>query len=140
MAYVIDSSVLITIERRGSGLDELRRVLPRREAESISSISIAELLEGVSNADSLERRLQRSRYIETLIEAVPIIPFGLLAARAHAEINHALTRAGQRIGANDLLIGATAVAYGFTVLTENLRDFHRIPGLSVELPSWEDHA
>jgi predicted nucleic acid-binding protein len=43
-----------------------------------------------------------------------------------------LRRAGQTITANDVLIAATALAYGFTVLTGDLDDFPRVPGLIVQ--------
>ena len=40
------------------------------------------------------------------------------------------------IGAHDLQIAATALAWGYAVLTDNLRDFHRVPGLEVRQPIW----
>ncbi|MBI3977029.1 MAG: hypothetical protein HY331_02475 [Chloroflexi bacterium] len=48
----------------------------------------------------------------------------------------ALAATGQPVGAHDLLIGAAALAHGYTVLTENVRDFRRIPGLTVRQPNW----
>ncbi len=136
MAYVVDTSVFIAIERRGLDLDELRLALPQHEAIFISSITASELLTGVHHADSVQRRLQRSTYVEDILEIVPLLPFDLLAARTHAELNHRLAREGQRIGAHDLIIAATAVAHGVGLLTNNTREFARIPGLEVREPDW----
>ena len=65
-----------------------------------------------------------------------ILPFDLSAARIHAELWAQLTAAGHMIGPNDLLIAATALAYGYAVLTENVRESERVPGLTVRRPAW----
>ena len=44
--------------------------------------------------------------------------------------------AGQTTGAHDLLIAATALAHGYGVMTDNIRDFERVPGLEVRQPDW----
>jgi tRNA(fMet)-specific endonuclease VapC len=140
VAYLVDSSVLIAIERRGDDFDALAAALPRRQPMALASITAAELLAGVHHADSADRYLRRSAFVEMVIESVPVISYDLLAARVHADVGHELQRAGQRIGEHDLIIGATALAHGFRVLTENLRDFERISGLEVERPNWERNA
>ena len=67
---------------------------------------------------------------------MPVLPFDLLVARVHARVSAQLLDAGRLIGAHDLLIAATALAHGYAVLTQNLRDFRRVPGLDVRQPSW----
>jgi predicted nucleic acid-binding protein len=47
-----------------------------------------------------------------------------------------LAAAGQLIGDRDLLIAATALTHGYDLLTNNLRDFARVPGLRVRQPTW----
>jgi predicted nucleic acid-binding protein len=47
-----------------------------------------------------------------------------------------LRRAGNLIAPHDLMIGATALLHGYDVLTHNVRDFDRLPGLKVRLPGW----
>ncbi|HLH21188.1 MAG TPA: PIN domain-containing protein [Chloroflexota bacterium] len=61
---------------------------------------------------------------------------GLVAARVHARIWSDLATIGQPIGAHDLLIAATALAHGYAVLTNNLREFQRVAGLVVRQPNW----
>jgi len=60
---------------------------------------------------------------------VPVIPFGLAEARAHARIWAELAGAGALIGAHDLQIAATALVAGSEVATLNLNEFGLVPGL-----------
>ena len=66
----------------------------------------------------------------------PALPFDLRVARMHARIWAQLAAAGQPIGAHDVLIAATALAHGYAVLTQHLRDFQQVPGLVVRQPNW----
>ena len=77
-------------------------------------------------SDTLTRR------VEQLLEALPVLPFDEPADRHYADIRASLERAGTPIGSHDLLIGAHARSLGLTVVTRNLREFERIPGLKVE--------
>lgn len=135
MTLLIDSSVFIALERRRVTLDALVHVAPD-EPVALASITASELLAGVYRADSLARRVQREAFVEAILERVPVLPFDLLVARIHAQLWAELTTSGQLIGAHDLLIGATALAHGYSVLTDNLRDFRRVPGLNVRQPTW----
>jgi tRNA(fMet)-specific endonuclease VapC len=65
------------------------------------------------------------------------LPFDLQAARVPAHIQAQLLAARQQIGANDLLIAATARARNMPVLTDNFRDFERVPNLVVQQPDWQ---
>ena len=84
----------------------------------------------------MERRRAREAFVELVLTRLPILPFDLQAARIHARIAAEFAAAGQPIGLNDLLIAATALTHGYSVLTENLRDFERVPGLVVQRPDW----
>jgi tRNA(fMet)-specific endonuclease VapC len=59
------------------------------------------------------------------------LPFGLLAARAHARIWAELAAGGQDVGAHDRLVAATAITAGWRVGTANTRHFERIQGLDI---------
>jgi len=89
------------------------------------------LLVGVHRADSAARRNQRLSYVEAILAGFPILPVDTEAARLHAQLHAAQLTAGPRSGAHDLLIAATALAHGFAVLTRDVDDFSRVPGLSV---------
>lgn len=102
------------------------------EPLAMAAITASELLVGVHRADSPERRLYRQVIVESLLRAIPVLPFDLPIARIHAQLLAQVTTSGQTIGSHDLLIAATALAYGQVMLTDNVRDFHRVPGLEVK--------
>lgn len=136
MGQVIDSDVLITLERSGLSPEETIVTIGETESVAISSITVSELLVGVHRAQSEERRLRRSAFVEAIVERVTVLPFDTRIARVHAEVWAQLAARGQRIGSHDLLIAATALTYGYSVLTYNLREFQRVPGLTVRQPAW----
>ena len=103
---------------------------------SISAITASELLTGIYLAESAERRARREDFVEAMLEDVPILPVDVNVARVHAELWAHLSKAGQMTGAHDLLIAATALAHGDSVLTDNVRDFEKVPGLAVRQPDW----
>jgi tRNA(fMet)-specific endonuclease VapC len=131
MGLIFDSSALIFLERN---LQNIERIISEREEEpyGISVITVSELLHGVHRADSEKRRLEREAFVEKVIELFPAYPFDLNAARIHAKIWANLAKKAVAIGAHDLMIGATCISLGFSVVTSDVRDFERIPGLKIE--------
>jgi predicted nucleic acid-binding protein len=134
MGIILDTSIIIEAER---GRLDLERFVTGREAEpfGLSIITVAELLHGVERADTDARRLQRSAFVEKVIEIFPLYPIDLQTTRVYASIWANLHRHGTLIGAHDMLIGATAIAHGFSIATFNQRHFSRIPGLRIEILS-----
>jgi predicted nucleic acid-binding protein len=135
MARLIDSSALITLERRGLSPDTLERLVPA-EPGAIATITASELLVRVYRATSLEHRQRREAFGGTVLAELPILPFDLQVARVHAQIFAELASTGSLINAHDLLIAATALTHNLPVLTENVRDFERVRGLVVQRPDW----
>ena len=70
------------------------------------------------------------------MEAIPDLPFDLLAARVYAGLSVELAATGRPMGAHDLLIAATALAHGYAVVTENPTHFQAVPALVVRTPLW----
>ena len=135
MARLIDTSALVALERQGQSLDPLVSAAAD-EPVALAAITASELLFGLERADSPQRRLRREAFINAVLDLAPVLPFDLRVARIHAGIWAQLSAAGQIIGAHDLIIAATALAHGYSVLTDNLREFHRVPGLEVRQPDW----
>ena len=135
MAQLIDATIFITLERRGQQTLDLSAIAPD-ERIGIAAITTSELLVGIHRADSPERRLRREAFVEAILERMLILPFDLRVARVHAQLWAQLTAAGEMVGAHDLLVAATALAHGYSVLTDNLRGFQRVPGLVVRRPTW----
>jgi len=130
MGTLIDSSVLIAAERRTLDLDAAI-VADGEEGVAIAAITASELLHGVERATNPAQRQRRAAFVETLLAALPILPFDLVTARIHASLWATLASKGKSVGPHDLLIGATAIAAGYRVVTRDRRGFERIPGLEV---------
>jgi predicted nucleic acid-binding protein len=135
MAHLIDTSVFIGLERHNAHMRDVARSMPD-EPVAIASITASELLAGVYRANSPARRLRRETIVEAILGIVSVVSFDMRVARVHAKIWMQLAARGEIIGAHDLLIAATALAYDDAVLTENLRDFQRVPELVVHQPEW----
>lgn len=127
MAVLIDTSVLVNVERRGQSLE---RALGERE-RAISLITASELLHGVHRARDDRVRTRRQAFVEYLISSIEPLPITTSVARAHAAIWAGLERDGEAIGAHDMWIAATAVSHGMEIATANATEFERVPGLTV---------
>lgn len=131
MTLFVDTDLWVDALRgRGEALRRrLEPVAPR--SVRVPSIVQAELLLGAAKSSRPERS---RRAVLALLDPFRIVSFDVEAARAYAGIRATLERDGNRIGANDLIVAATVVASGGTLLTGNRAEFSRIPGLSVESP------
>jgi tRNA(fMet)-specific endonuclease VapC len=127
VAVLIDTSVVIEIERGGRSLDEA----VGDEERAISVITASELLHGVHRATIEQVRLRRHAFVEHFLANLEPLPITTQIARVHAELWAGLEADGMRIAAHDLWIAATAVAHGMRVATANVRHFERIAGLAV---------
>jgi tRNA(fMet)-specific endonuclease VapC len=135
MGVVVDTSVFVNIERTARRLDAFITELGETNL-LIAAITASELLLGVHGARPESRRAQRDALVEEVLKTLTVAPFDLAIAREHARLWSHLARQGQMIGPNDLLIAATAVYHGYAVLTDNVREFERIPELEVRSPRW----
>jgi predicted nucleic acid-binding protein len=125
---------MIDLERRGLSPLMLRE--DEDEPWGMSAVTVSELLFGLYRANTPLRRGQRQAFLSDALRLLPTLPFDLMVAEVHARIWSELAGAGQRIGAHDFIIAATALAYEYTLLTDNVREFSRIPGLEVRQPAW----
>ena len=132
MGIILDTSILIEYERKKLDLNSF---IDGRENElfGLTTVSVAELLHGVHRADTDIRRSKKSEFVEKVIETFYIFPFDLKASRVYAKIWSDLLGKGIKIGAHDMIIGATAIANDFSVATFNLRHFRSIEGLKLEI-------
>jgi len=129
MGQLVDTSVFIMLERRGLALRDLS--LAPDEPVALASITASELIAGIYRADTPERRIRREAFVERLLMMLPTLAFDLPAARIYAQLSEDLRSRGLPIGAHDTLIAATALAYDYQLLTDNMRHFERIEGLDV---------
>jgi len=132
VALLIDTDLLIDLER-GAGTPEVERLLGE-EDRGISVITVSELLHGVLRARGASRRARRRAFVEHVLAGLQAVPITEAVARVHADIWADLSVRGERIGAHDLWIAATALAHGLGVATRNASHFDRVPGLRVLSP------
>lgn len=140
MGSVLDTTVFIDLERaagattgsdpRGVVGRSLSRALGDEEDVGIAAITASELLHGVHRA-SPQHRARREVFVEAVLGVVPVLPFDLLAARAHARLWAELAAQGLDVRAHDRMVAATAVSVGWRVATANVRHFDRVPGLEL---------
>jgi len=97
----------------------------------VSVVTIAELVHGAYRTKTQAQQQRRLEFIERLSSDVPVHPVTLAIARLAGRIEGQQEAMGIQFAFEDLLIGATALHLGYEVATLNLRDFQRIPGLSV---------
>ena len=95
----------------------------------ISSITYAELCLGAAHSAKPGRN---ERELKAFCVDLDILPFDVGAGVHYGEIREALQQRGQPIGANDLLISAHARSIGAILVTNNEREFGRVPGLRME--------
>jgi predicted nucleic acid-binding protein len=132
VAALLDSSILIAAERGDLELDRLAESYGETDL-ALAAISASELLHGVHRLRSSARKIRAETWVEGVLSAIPVLPFDLACARAHARLGAQLVRKGTTIGAHDLAIGASALAWGYAVITRDKRSFPRIPDLKVLL-------
>ena len=135
MRYLLDTNICIYVIRRRP-----RQVLARFQRCAVgdiglSTVTLAELQYGVAKSAFPERNQEALAAFTLPLE---ILPFDAPAAAAYGPIRATLERQGTPIGAMDLLIAAHAVSLGVILVTNNPREFRRVPGLQVE--NWVDEA
>jgi tRNA(fMet)-specific endonuclease VapC len=132
MAIILDADVVIRGER---GTFDLKKWVASRPNEQfeIAAITVAELWQGVERASGTHR-IKRERYLSTVLQSLPIVPYTEQTAYEHARIWAELESRGNMIGFYDLIVGATALERGSHVATFNNRHFAQVRGLRVLEP------
>ncbi len=128
LAYLLDTNILSDLVRNPQGMVAAQITRAGEDTVCTSIIAAAELRYGAikSNSAKLAER------VDILLSALEILPLETPADHQYASLRHRLTREGTPIGPNDLLIAAHALANDLTVITANVGEFSRVPGLKVE--------
>ena len=129
LSRLFDTNICIYLIRQRS-----TRALERFEEFEVgeigvSVITVSELRYGVQKS---ARPQQNSRALEQFLLPLEIVDFSEEATKDYGRIRAALERQGTPIGPLDTLIAALAVSLGTTLVTNNTREFERVPGLRIE--------
>jgi tRNA(fMet)-specific endonuclease VapC len=134
LGLVLDTSILIAAERR--------KLTPYQAIQAVQStvgeipvllcaLTIAEIGHGIYRANTPEIRDRRRAFLDELKATVPIHPITEVTAEIVARIGGEQAARGINLPLGDLIIGASALELGYAVGTNNVRDFSRLPGLTV---------
>jgi tRNA(fMet)-specific endonuclease VapC len=132
--FLLDTNIVIFALRNRTPM--LRERLSEHFGRmAVSVITLAELQHGIERSSDPVRNRQATDEFLSLVEVQPL---SAVAAEHSGEIRAMLAAEGRPIGAYDVLIAGHARAAGLTVVTNNVREFDRVPGLLVE--DWSEPA
>ena len=128
MRYMLDTNICIYAikHKPASVFMQLQKINP--EDVCISSVTYAELVHGVEKSEAIERnRLALS----LLLSNIEIMSFDVNAADAYGKIRADLEKKVTPIGPLDMMIAGHALSLGYTVVTNNAKEFSRVDGLKI---------
>ncbi len=128
LKYMLDTNIVIyTIKNRPA---QVREAFKRHDNQMcISAVSKGELIYGAERSSQPERNLTD---IEGLIARLQVAPFEDHASEHFGQLRAELYRIGQPIGPYDMMIAGHARAMGLILVTNNMKEFERVPGLRIE--------
>ena len=129
MGILVDTDVWVLAEKSGGTLNLARWAT--YGGAYMSAVTASELLVGVERANTAPRRALRGAFVEHLLATIPVIEFSLPVARTHARMIAGLSK-NITAAAHDAIIAATALHYGYGLLTRKVTDFKIFQGLKVE--------
>lgn len=129
MIFMLDTDICIYVIKRKpvSVLKRLESLQPGQLA--MSAITFAELVNGAKKSQHVGSNLKK---LNALGELLDIRPFDKQAAVCYGDVRSDLEKKGETIGGNDLLIASHALSLGWTLVTNNEREFARVKGLKIE--------
>ncbi|HZS61481.1 MAG TPA: type II toxin-antitoxin system VapC family toxin [Gemmatimonadaceae bacterium] len=129
--YLLDTNTCVALIRKSEGAERILRRLTRHAVTdvAVAALTVAELEVGV--AKSREPARNRARLDQFLLP-LQILPFDDSAAAAYGPVRADLEARGLGIGSIDTLLAAQALSLGAVMVTNNTREFERVPGLIVE--------
>lgn len=125
---LIDTSVLIAVERGQLDLDAV--TADPQEPIAMSAVTAHELLRGLARLPPGVRRARSERWLETLLNAVPVIEYDLDVARVHAALWAEMSASGRSLGEHDQMVAATALSLGYDLVTRD-DAFEAVPDMTI---------
>lgn len=132
LKYMLDTNIVIYVIKRRP--IEVMGVFNENAGRmAISAITLSELFHGAEKSAKVAQNLAVVEEFASLLE---VLPYSAKASQHYGAIRAALERTGRPVGVNDLHIAAHARSEGLTLVTNNLAEFERVPGLLTE--NWVD--
>jgi tRNA(fMet)-specific endonuclease VapC len=127
--YLLDTDILIYIKRHHPADVRARMDQLPRGSAAMSVVTWGELMFGAAQSQQRDRA---EELLDDLARAIPVLALSRAAANVYADLRAELARAGTPIGPNDLWIAAHALAEDLVLVTNNTREFSRVPDLRIE--------
>ena len=128
LKYLLDTNIVIYVIKRRP--IEMMGVFNENAGRmAISAITLSELFHGAEESAKVAQNLAVAEEFASLLE---VLPYSAKASQHYGAIRSALEKAGRPIGVNDLHIAAHARSEGLILVTNNLGEFERVPGLLTE--------
>ena len=126
--YMLDTNIVIyTIKNRP---EEVREAFKRHEGQMcISTVTVGELIYGAERSSQAEKNME---ILEGMFARLEVLPFNTQDAAHFGQLRAELYAEGKPIGPYDMMIAGQARAQGLILVTNNLREFERVPGLRLE--------
>lgn len=128
MRFLLDTNILIAAMKGTPAVRAHLETTPLSQLV-LSPVVLGELELGVAKSRHQEKNAAR---LASVASHLPLIPLDAETSRHYGEIRAALENRGMPIGANDYWIAAQARALGAVMVTDNIGEFSRVPGLTVE--------
>ena len=128
MKFLLDTHIVIYVIKR-KPLSALALFSTHAGHMAISSITLAELLHGAEKSNASAQALA---VVEDFCSRLEVLAYGPKAAQHYGSIRASLGRIEQPVGVNDIHIAAQARSEGLALVTNNLREFERVPALQLE--------
>ncbi|TVS11106.1 MAG: type II toxin-antitoxin system VapC family toxin [Wenzhouxiangella sp.] len=128
LSYLLDTNMISDLVRNPRGAVAKRIAAAGEDSICTSVVVAAELRYGAAKSGSGKL----ANRVDLLLSAMEVLPLEPPADRQYAQLRHHLTSQGMPIGPNDLLIATHALAAELTMVTANVGEFSRVPGLAIE--------
>jgi tRNA(fMet)-specific endonuclease VapC len=128
LRFLLDTNIVIYVLKRRP-IEVMSQFNANASRMAISAITLAELMHGAEKSSKVQANLLA---IEDFCSRLEVLPYTVKAAQHYGAIRSSLEKTGQTIGVNDLHIAAHARSEGLVVVTNNMSEFARVPGLEIE--------
>jgi tRNA(fMet)-specific endonuclease VapC len=128
LKYLLDTNIVIYVLKRRPK-EVLAMFNANASRMAISSITLSELFYGAEKSLNRDKNLEA---VEEFVSHLDVLPYDAKASQHYGQIKATLEKKGQIIGENDIHIAAHATSHGLILVSNNVREFKRVPNLVLE--------
>ena len=126
--YLLDTNIVIYVLKRRP-IEALEAFNKNANRMAISSITLSELIYGAEKSANVDKNLEA---VEDFVSHLDVFSYDAKASQQYGQIKAGLEKRGELIGENDIHIAAQAISQGLILVSNNLKEFKRVPNLALE--------